>query len=240
MYTVLTTCRKCGGAGSVNKNPCRTCSAAGAVRKPKTVTVTVPPGVDTGMNLRLAAEGDVGDVGAPAGHLFVRVAVEPDDYFQRQGNDVHVRVPIHFTLAALGGEVGVPTLKGEVQLKVPAGSQPGDKLVMRAKGVRSLASGGLGNQVVHLDVEVPQPAQLTPKMKELLAALREEEARVAASKAAEAPAAGAGAGAGAGKGRAKAAAAATPAGEGAAASWSARLTKILQRVVGAGTAKKDS
>jgi len=244
MYTVLTTCRKCGGAGSTNKNPCRPCGAAGAVRRPKAVTVTVPPGVDSGMNLRLANEGDVGDVGAPTGHLFVRVAVEPDDYFQRQGNDVHVRVPIHFTLAALGGEVGVPTLKGEVMLKVPAGSQPGDKLVMRAKGVRSLASGGLGNQVVHLDVEVPQEKQLTPKMRELLAALRDEEARVAAAKAAEAAAAaaaaaaaGAGAAAG-GKGRASKAAAAA-AGEGAAASWSARLAKILQRVV-TGTAKKGS
>jgi len=219
MYTVLTTCRKCGGAGKTIKNPCRPCGGAGAVRKSKQVTVTVPPGVDTGMNLRLAGEGDVGERGAPAGHLFVRVAVEPDDYFQRSGNDVHVRVPIHFSLAALGGEVPVPTLKGEVQLKVPAGSQPGDKLLLRGKGIKSLATGSTGNQIVHLDVEVPLPAALSPRQKELLQQLREEDKAIAAKAAG-----GAGASAGA--------SARGSEGGGPAASWSGRLRDILTRIVG--------
>ncbi len=173
MYTVLTTCRKCGGAGTVIKNPCKSCGGGGAVRKRKTVQVTVPPGIASGMNLRLPNEGDAGDPGAPAGHLFVQVNVAPDDFFQRVGNDVHVRVPISVALAALGGEISVPTVKGEVQLKIPAGTQPGDKLVMRGKGIKGVNTSTAGSQVVHMEVEVPKT--LSPKVKELMQAVRDEE-----------------------------------------------------------------
>jgi molecular chaperone DnaJ len=211
MYTVLTTCRKCSGAGTIIKNPCRLCSGSGTVRKPKTVTVTVPAGVDTGMNLRLAGEGDAGEQGAPSGHLYVRISIEPDDFFERSGTDVHIRVPIHFSLAALGGEVPVPTLKGEVQLKVPPGSQPGDKLVLRGKGIKSLSSGTIGNQIVHLEVEVPSLSSLSSRQKELLQQLREEDLLQAAKKT---------------KGNEK----------GSANSWSQKLGRILNRIIG----KKDS
>ncbi len=182
------------------KNPCKPCGGGGVVRKPKTVQVTVPAGVDTGMNLRLPNEGDAGENGAPAGHFYVRVNVEPDDFFQRSGNDVHARVPVSVTTAVLGGEIPVPTVKGEVQLKIPAGSQPGDKLVMRGKGIKSISTGGVGSQVVHLDVEIPR--SLTARQKELFQSLRDEEGKDP-------------------KGTA---------GGGAAATWGERLRKIVSRL----------
>lgn len=207
MYMVMTTCRKCGGQGSVIKNPCKSCSGHGTVRRPKTIEVQVPVGVDTGMNLRLPNLGDAGEKGAPPGHLYVRVNVEPDEFFQRHENDIHVRVPVSFAMACMGGEVTVPTVKGEVQLKIPTGSQPGDKLVLRGKGVKSLSTGAIGNQVVHVDLEVPRT--LTPRQKELLQQLRDEEIQTEKS-AAE------------GKTTAKAA--------GAAATWSQKLKTILNRL----------
>jgi molecular chaperone DnaJ len=177
MMMMTSTCRKCGGAGSMIKNPCRNCGGAGVSRKPKTVQINVPAGVDTGMNLRLSGEGDAGERGGAAGHFFVRVAVEDDPYFKREGSDIHVDLPISFTQAALGATVAVPTVKGEAEVAIPAGSQPGDRITLRGKGVRRV--GGMpssgGNQIVHLRVEVPR--SVTAKQRELLTALGEEDGK---------------------------------------------------------------
>jgi len=132
----------------------------------KTVTVDTPPGIDTGMNLRLSGQGAEGDPGAPAGNLLVQVIVEEDKYFQRDGYDVHVEVPISVTQAILGGTVDVKTLTGTVEVKIPKGCQPETKLMLRGKGIQQLHSSQKGNQVVHLKIEIPK--SITARQEELL------------------------------------------------------------------------
>jgi molecular chaperone DnaJ len=173
VYTIMSTCRACGGAGSVIKEPCRKCSGLGVQRKPKSVAVNIPPGVDTGVNLRLAGEGDCGLRGAPAGNLFVRINVEADPFFERDGTDIHVKVPLSISQAVMGATISVPTVKGEADVVVPPGTQPGDTVVLRGKGVRRLGASSSGNMVVHLQLQVPKPP-LSVKAKELLTALEAE------------------------------------------------------------------
>jgi molecular chaperone DnaJ len=134
--------------------------------KERTVSVDIPPGIDTGMNIRLQGQGAEGDPGAPAGNLLVQVIVQDDDYFQRDGYDVHTEVPISVTQAILGGTVDVRTLKGEVEMKIPKGCQPNTKLMLRGKGIQQLNHHGSGNQIVHLKIEIPK--ELTPRQEELL------------------------------------------------------------------------
>jgi molecular chaperone DnaJ len=124
--------------------------------KERKVTVETPPGIDSGMNLRLQGQGAEGDPGAPAGNLLVQVVVDDDDYFHRDGYDVHTEVPISITQAILGGTVDVKTLTGEVELKVPKGCQPDAKLMMRNKGIQHLNGSRKGNHVVHLKIEIPK------------------------------------------------------------------------------------
>ncbi len=208
MMMMSATCRRCGGAGSVVKNPCKPCGGAGVVRRAKSVQINVPAGVDSGMNLRLSGEGDAGERGGPAGPFYVRSAVAEAPFFKREGADVHVEVPLSVAQAALGAALSVPTVKGAVDLKVPPGTQPGDRLVLRGKGVRRVggAPSGGGNQVVHFRVEVPRA--LSPRARELFAELAAEEGK------------GAGDGGGA-------------AANSWAASWKALLDATLRRVGGA-------
>lgn len=136
--------------------------------KDKQVTVETPPGVDTGMNLRLQGQGAEGDPGAPPGNLLVQVIVEDDPYFHRDGYDVHTEMPISVTQAILGGTADVKTLTGEVEIKIPKGSQPDTKLVLRGKGIPQLhgPKGSKGNQIVHLKIQIPK--DITPRQEELL------------------------------------------------------------------------
>ncbi len=138
--------------------------------KKRTVECDVPAGIDTGMNLRLAGQGAEGDPGAPRGDLMVTVIVEEDDFFHRDGADVHVEVPISVTQAILGGTVDVKTLTGEAEMTIPKGCQPDSKLVMRGKGIPYLqgrsSRNRKGNQIVHLKIEIPKT--ITPKQEELL------------------------------------------------------------------------
>jgi molecular chaperone DnaJ len=134
--------------------------------KERQVTVDVPPGMDTGMNLRLSGQGAEGDPGAPAGNLLVQVIVEQDDYFHRDGPDVHTEIPISFTQAVLGGTVDVKTLNGTVEMKIPKGSQVDSKLMLRGKGIQRLNSSTKGNHIVHLKIEIPK--KITPRQEELL------------------------------------------------------------------------
>jgi molecular chaperone DnaJ len=143
--------------------------------KERNVTVETPPGIDNGMNLRLAGQGAEGDPGAPAGNLLVQVIVDEDEYFERDRDDVLVRVPISVTQAILGGSVDVKTLDGEVELKVPRGCQPDTKLVMKGQGIQRLNGRGKGNQIVHLKIEIPK--EITPRQEELLREFDEESAR---------------------------------------------------------------
>eukprot|EP00541_Cyclophora_tenuis_P000128 CAMPEP_0116577094 /NCGR_PEP_ID=MMETSP0397-20121206/20927_1 /TAXON_ID=216820 /ORGANISM="Cyclophora tenuis, Strain ECT3854" /LENGTH=440 /DNA_ID=CAMNT_0004106269 /DNA_START=23 /DNA_END=1345 /DNA_ORIENTATION=+ len=134
--------------------------------KEREVTVEIPPGIDNGMNLRLSGQGAEGDPGAARGNLFVHVVVEEDEYFHRDGLDVHTEVPISLTQAVLGGTADVRTLSGEVEMRVPKGTQVDTKLVLRGKGIKQLHGGGRGNQIVHLKIEIP--TQVTARQEELM------------------------------------------------------------------------
>jgi molecular chaperone DnaJ len=166
-FAALVTCRACGGEGVTIKNPCRACGGGGTARRPRTIGVTVPPGVDTGVTMRLPGQGDAGERGGAAGHLYVNIAVEPDPFFTRDGADIHVTVPVTLAQAVLGCALTVPTIRGEVELKIPPGSQPSDKLLMRGRGVRRLDGGTSGSQYVHLRVDVPRA--LSARQRELMA-----------------------------------------------------------------------
>lgn len=142
--------------------------------KEREVTVDTPAGIDTGMNLRLQGQGAEGDPGAPAGNLLVQVIVEDDDYFHRDGHDVHTEVPISFTQAILGGTVDVKTLTGEVEMKVPKGCQTDARLLLRGKGIPILNGNGKGNHIVHLKIEIPK--EITSRQEELLREFDQESA----------------------------------------------------------------
>uniref|UniRef100_A0A7S2LGX2 J domain-containing protein n=1 Tax=Leptocylindrus danicus TaxID=163516 RepID=A0A7S2LGX2_9STRA len=143
------------------------------VTKEREVTVETPAGVDTGMNLRLQGQGAEGDPGAPRGNLLVQVIVEEDEYFHRDGFDVHTEVPISFVQAVLGGTVDVRTLTGIVEMKIPSGCQPDTKLMLRGKGIPRLhGNGGRGNQIAHLKIEIPK--KVSHRQEELLREFDEE------------------------------------------------------------------
>lgn len=140
--------------------------------KERKVTVDTPPGIDNGMNLRLTGQGAEGDPGAPAGNLLVQVVVDDDEYFVRDGFDVHTEVPISLTQAVLGGTVDVKTLNGEVEMKIPKGCQPDAKLMMRGKGIQQLHTSKKGNHVVHLKLVIPK--EISPRQEQLLREFDEE------------------------------------------------------------------
>jgi DnaJ-class molecular chaperone len=134
--------------------------------KEREVTVDVPPGIDTGMNLRLQGQGAEGEPGASAGNLLVQIVVDRDDYFLRDGYDVHTEVPVSITQAILGGSVDVKTLTGEVEMKVPKGCQTEAKLMLRGKGIQELNGVRKGNHIVHLKIQIPN--EISPRQEELL------------------------------------------------------------------------
>lgn len=140
--------------------------------KERDVVVDTPPGIDTGMNLRLTGQGAEGDPGASRGNLLVQVLVDDHDYFHREGADVHVEAPISISQAILGGTVDVRTLGGEVEVTVPKGTQPETKLVLRNKGMQRMHSAGKGSQYVHLKIEIPK--DITIRQEELLREFDEE------------------------------------------------------------------
>jgi molecular chaperone DnaJ len=140
--------------------------------KDRKVTVETPPGIENGMNLRLQGQGAEGDPGAPAGNLLVQVVVDDDDYFLRDGYDVHTEIPISLTQAVLGGTVDVKTLTGEVEMKIPKGCQPDAKLMLRGKGIQQLHGARKGNHIVHLKLVIPK--EITARQEELLREFDEE------------------------------------------------------------------
>ncbi|KAI9914878.1 hypothetical protein PsorP6_008010 [Peronosclerospora sorghi] len=172
-FAVETTCRRCRGEGSIIESPCGKCHGKGTMKKPRTVEVKIPEGVDQGMNLRLAHQGESGQRGGPAGHLYVGIHVLPDPFFKRRKTDVLVDVPISVAQAILGGTVIVPTLTGEVEMKIPRGTQPDTVLQMRGKGIKELNSNRRGSQLVNLQVCIPK--SLSPRQEELMEEFRKEE-----------------------------------------------------------------
>ena len=175
---VMTTraCPRCQGTGTVIPHPCGECGGDGRVRARRTLTVKVPAGIENGMRIRLTGEGEVGPGGGPAGDLFVEVVEREHPVFTRDGDDLHCRIAMPMTAAALGTTLKLETLDGEEQLEVAPGTQPDEVLTLRARGVPHLRATGRGDLHVHLDVQVP--TRLDAEQERLLrelAALRGEE-----------------------------------------------------------------
>ena len=165
-FSLQQTCPRCKGAGTVVAEPCGTCRGAGRVRDRKTLSVKIPPGVDTGDRIRLGGEGERGSGAGPPGDLYVEIAVRDHPIFERHGSDLACEVPISFATATLGGEVQVPTLDGAVRLKVPEGTQTGGHFRLRGKGVKSVRGGSVGDLLCRVVVETP--VKLTSRQKDLL------------------------------------------------------------------------
>ncbi len=182
IFSIRTTCPYCRGAGQVILDKCPTCRGTGTVRKPRSVSVSVPKGVDEGLQLRLTGEGEPGTLGAPPGDLYVVLHVEPHDVFVREQNDLHCTVPLTFAQAALGTQVEVPLLEeGQHEvLTIPRGTQSGERFIIRNKGVPYLRGSGRGDIVVH--AQVVTPTNLTRKQEELLRAMAEEGGEKVAEK----------------------------------------------------------
>ncbi|WP_213993980.1 molecular chaperone DnaJ [Sodalis sp. dw_96] len=170
-FAVQQACPTCQGRGKIIKDPCHKCHGHGRLEKAKTLSVKIPAGVDTGDRIRLAGEGEAGDHGAPAGDLYVQVQVRQHPIFEREDNNLFCEVPINFAMAALGGEIEVPTLDGRVKLKVPAETQTGKLFRMRGKGVKSVRGGAQGDLLCRVVVETP--VKLNDKQKQLLNELEE-------------------------------------------------------------------
>ena len=159
-------CPHCSGTGKTIPNPCPHCDGNGRVEDEKTLSVKIPAGVDNGDRIRLAGEGEAGPAGAPAGDLYVEVRVRPHDIFARDGDDLHCEVPIRISQAALGDIVRVPTLGGEVELRIPAETQSGKVFRLRDRGVKSVRSRAPGD--LYCKVAVETPVNLTPEQRTLL------------------------------------------------------------------------
>lgn len=170
-FAVQQPCPTCQGRGSIIKDPCNACHGHGRVEKTKTLSVKIPAGVDTGDRIRLNGEGEAGEQGAPAGDLYVQVSVKKHAIFEREESDLYCEVPVNFTMAALGGEIEVPTLDGRVKLKIPAETQTGKLFRMRGKGVKSVRSGAVGDLLCRIVVETP--VKLNEKQRKLLQELGE-------------------------------------------------------------------
>jgi len=175
-------CPACQGLGEIITDPCRKCSGDGRVRARRTVTAKIPAGVGDGMRIRLSGQGEVGPGGGPAGDLYVEVDEEPNEVFERQGNELHCRLRIPMTSAALGASVPLETLiDGEVDVEIEPGTQPETELVLTGKGMPRLRSSGRvdGRGDLHVHVDVVVPSKLDEEQAELLrqlAKLRGEEA----------------------------------------------------------------
>ena len=162
-----TTCSQCGGRGKIIKTPCSTCKGKGKVRKNNRVKVTVPAGIENGQTLRVRSEGCVGANGGPNGDLLVEVRVKAHETFVRDGYDIRCAVPISFTQAALGAEIQVPTLEGNVPYTIPEGTQTGKEFVIRDKGIPELNNSRRRGDL-RFTVVVETPTKLTREQKELL------------------------------------------------------------------------
>jgi len=165
-FTVQQACPTCRGRGSIIPDPCRNCGGSGKEQKQKTLSVKIPAGVDDGDRVRLAGEGEAGQMGAPSGDLYVEVHVKPHPIFTREGHHLYCDVPINFAVAALGGELEVPTLEGKVKLHIPEETQTGKVFRLRGKGMNSLHVKGVGDLFCKVVVETP--VKLNKAQKDLL------------------------------------------------------------------------
>jgi molecular chaperone DnaJ len=155
IFSIAQTCPRCGGRGRIVDRPCRTCGGSGRRERSVRITIKIPPGVDTGVRLRSAGNGEAGTQGGHPGDLHIVLHVQPHEIFQRDGDDLLCEVPISFAQAALGAEIGVPTLGESVQVKIPPGTQSGAVFRLKGRGVKNVQGYGLGDLLARVQVEVP-------------------------------------------------------------------------------------
>jgi molecular chaperone DnaJ len=170
-FSIARPCPECRGSGRVVEHPCHECGGSGSVRRTREFSVRIPPGVRDGARIRLSGRGEAGAPGSRAGDLFVTVRVSPHRLFGRKNSDLTLELPISYAEAALGTNVRVPTLNGEVTLKIPAGTQSGKTFRIRGKGTPRPRKGGAGDLLVTVKVDVPQ--KLSKEEKELLTKLQQ-------------------------------------------------------------------
>lgn len=167
-FSIQQACPRCRGTGKMITDPCQKCRGHGRIEEQKTLSVKVPPGVDTGDRIRLSGQGEAGTNGGPAGDLYVQISVRDHPIFTREGENLYCEVPISFVDAALGGDLEVPTLDGRVNLKIPEETQTGKLFRLRGKGVNvtQVRGGGVGD--LYCRVAVETPVKLSKKQKEML------------------------------------------------------------------------
>jgi molecular chaperone DnaJ len=168
--TVARPCPTCRGQGKINRYPCKACSGQGRLNRERLLKVTIPAGVEDGNQLRLSGEGEAGELGGPAGDLYVVIHIHAHELFAREGPHLLAELPITFSQAALGDTVEVPVLKGRAELTVPPGTQPGQRLVLKGKGMPHLRGRGKGD--LHYEVVVEVPTHLSARQKEVLEEFR--------------------------------------------------------------------
>lgn len=167
------TCPLCGGKGKIIQSRCSHCDGKGYNKVKKSLDVKIPAGINNGQQIRLSGKGSRGANGGPNGDLYLEILVNRHDTFKRDGNDIHLSIPVSFVDAALGCEVEVPTVYGSVMLKIPSGTQPTQVFKLRGEGVKDMRSGNPGDEYVHLDIKTPN--KLNSRQKELLKSFKDEE-----------------------------------------------------------------
>ncbi|MBL8371302.1 MAG: molecular chaperone DnaJ [Burkholderiaceae bacterium] len=165
-FSVQQTCPQCHGKGKIIPDPCTTCHGQGKIKKQKTLEVKIPAGIDDGMRIRSAGNGEPGTNGGPPGDLYIEIRLRKHDIFERDGDDLHCQVPISFATAALGGEIEVPTLAGKAAIDIPEGTQAGKQFRLRGKGIKGVRSSYPGDLYCHVLVETP--VKLTEHQRKLL------------------------------------------------------------------------
>ncbi len=170
-FSIQQTCPHCHGSGRIIPDPCTACSGQGRIKTQKTLEVRIPAGINEGMRIRSAGNGEPGTNGGPPGDLYIEIRVRPHDIFERDGDDLHCTVPVGLTTAALGGTIEVPTLGGKAEIELPEGSQHGKTFRLRGKGIKGLRSSYPGDLYCHVAVETP--VKLTEHQRKLLRELDE-------------------------------------------------------------------
>ncbi len=173
MFSTQTTCPKCSGEGKTLKKICKKCDGKGRLRERKEIKIKVPAGINSGNHLRLHSQGNAGAWGGPSGDLFVVIFVEPNEVFKRDGADLFAEVPISFAEAALGTKLGIPTLKEEAVINVPASTQTGTIFRLKGKGIKKLGETGFGDEYIKVIVQTPK--KMGKKEKKLFDELAKEE-----------------------------------------------------------------
>ncbi len=170
-FSVQQTCPTCRGAGKVVPDPCVSCHGQGKIKRQKTLEVKIPAGIDGGMRIRSAGNGEPGTNGGPSGDLYIEIRLAKHDIFERDGDDLHCSVPISMVTAALGGEIDVPTLAGKAAIDIPEGTQTGKQFRLRGKGIKGVRSSYPGDLYCHITVETP--VKLSEHQRRLLRELDE-------------------------------------------------------------------